>query len=152
MSTGELMALGGGEKAQVFHRDADSWLHFPKPRPHLLVSANIALTDFTEHNGATLVAPGSHRWEPDRRPVGDEITMATMPRGSALLYDGEVLHAGGANQTDETRIGLYLGFILGWLHAIENHLITNGEAALRAAPEPVRRLLDFSETGWNVMA
>jgi hypothetical protein len=150
VSTGELMALGGGEQAQTFHRDADSWLYFPKPRPHVLVSANIALTDFTEENGATLVAPGSHRWKPGRHVEEHEAAKAVMPRGSALLYLGDVLHAGGANQTDEVRIGLYVGFILSWLKAIENHLITNGEAALRATTPEARELLDFTETGWNV--
>ena len=50
LSTGELMAIGQGQAEQAVHRDADSWYHMPQPRPDLLVSANVALTDFTEHN------------------------------------------------------------------------------------------------------
>jgi len=53
--------------------------------------------------------------------------------------------------TDQARIGLYVGFILSWLRPIENHLITHGEAAPRAAPERARRLLDYSESGWDVV-
>ncbi len=151
VSTGELMALGRGEDRQTLHRDADSWLHVPKPRPELLVSANVALTEFTEKNGATVVTPGSHRWPPERRASEAERCQAVMSRGSALLYSGDVLHGGGANQTDEVRIGMYLGFVLSWLRPLENHLITNGEAAIRATPARAQRLLDFSEAGWDVM-
>jgi len=152
VSTGELMALGGGQEVQVFHRDADSWYHFPAPRPELLVSANIALTEFTEGNGATVVVPGSHRWPRERAAERKEGVSAAMPRGSALLYAGDVLHGGGANQTEQLRIGLYVGYILSWLRPIENHLITNGEPALRAAPPRARELLGFTEAGWEVIA
>ena len=152
LSTGELMALGLGETEQTLHRDADSWYHFPQPRPDLLVSANIALTDFTEANGATVVVPGSHKWQRDRKPEASEKTQATMSRGSVLLYNGDVMHGGGANHAGELRIGLYLGYILSWLRPIENHCITSGIEALRAAPARVRQLLDYSDDGWTPIA
>ena len=153
ISTGELMALGRGQVSQQLHRDADSWHYFPSPRPWVLVSANVALTDFTEENGATVLVPGSHRWPADRALTDeDPRALAVMPAGSALLYSGNVLHGGGANRTDEVRIGLYFGYILSWLRPIENHLITNGEEALRAAPALAQRLLDYTETGWGVFA
>ncbi len=150
ISTGELMVLGKGQEQQPLHRDADSWAWFPRPRPEILISANVALTDFTLENGATVVAPGSHRWEPERKAQPDECLQAAMPRGSALVYSGNVLHGGGANHTDEIRIGLYAGWILSWLRPLENHIVTNGETALRAAPPEVRELLDFTESGWTV--
>lgn len=151
ISTGELMAIGSGEKRQALHRDADSWHRFPDPRPEILVSVNLALTDFHEANGATVVLPGSHAWAPDRRPVAeDAVAFAEMPRGSALLYSGNVWHGGGANQTDATRIGLYWGYLLSWLQPLESHLITNGQAALEAAPEAAQRLLGYDRIGWRV--
>lgn len=152
LSTGELMALGRGETNQTFHRDADSWMYFPEPRPEILVSVNAALTDFSEENGATRVVPGSHRWPRERRPGEDEVASAVMPRGSALLYSGNVLHGGGANRTEQVRVGLYAGFLLSWLRPIENHLVTNGLECLRAAPARVQRLLDYSDGGWQVIA
>jgi ectoine hydroxylase-related dioxygenase (phytanoyl-CoA dioxygenase family) len=153
VSTGELMAIGSGEIAQAVHRDADSWYHMPSPRPDLLMSANFALTDFTEDNGATVVVPGSHRWQDrSRQPRESERAKATMPRGSVLLYHGDVIHGGGANQTDETRIGLYLGYILSWLRPIENHYVTSGIDAIKAAPERARLMLDYTEDGFTVIA
>lgn len=150
-STGELMALGKGETQQILHRDADSWHHFPKPRPEVLVSVNVALTDFTSENGATVVAPGSHRWDPERKAKPEELAQAIMPRGSALLYTGNVLHGGGSNRTDEIRIGLYCGLILSWLSPLENHLITSGIEAVRNLPEPARTLCGYTDAGWDVL-
>ena len=151
VSTGELMALGQGESDQLLHRDADSWIHFPRPRPEILLSCNVALTEFTEENGATVVAPGSHLWDdPARKPEPEELVKAVMPRGSALVYTGNVLHGGGANATPELRIGLYAGWLLSWLRPLENHLVTNGAEALQAAPAEARELLDVTETGWSV--
>ena len=150
-STGELMVLGHGESRQMLHRDADAWFNYPQPRPEILVSVNVALTDFTATNGATVVVPGSHRWDPARKAAPEEITPAIMSRGSALLYSGNVLHGGGANETDEIRIGLYCGLILSWLQPQENHLVACGVDALRDLPEPVQALCRFREDGWDVI-
>ena len=75
-----------------------------------------------------------------------------MRRGSVLLYSGDVLHGGGANRTDEIRIGLYVGYILSWLRPIENHLVTSGIDAIRNADPRAQRLLDFTPDGYTVMA
>ncbi len=151
ISTGELMAIGAGEKRQALHRDADSWNRVPDPRPEVLVSVNLALTDFRQENGATVVVPGSHGWPKERRPQDDDpVAFAVMPRGSALLYSGDVWHGGGENRSSETRIGLYWGYLLSWLQPLENHLVTNGQAALEAAPEVSRRLLGYDRVGWQV--
>lgn len=150
VSTGELMHLGPGQPQQVLHRDADSWLHFPRPRPEILLSANVALTDFTEHNGATVVVPGSHLWDPMRKATPEEEALAVMPRGSALLYTGNVLHGGGANESDGMRTGMYVGFCLSWIRPLENHLVTNGSEAIGAAPPRVQELLGVTESGFEV--
>ena len=88
----------------------------------------------------------------ERKPAEEEVVSAVMPRRSALLYSGNVLHGGGANRTDEIRIGLYAGFLLSWLRPIENHLVTNGIETLKTAAPQVQRLLDYSDTGWEVIA
>ncbi len=152
LSTGELMVLGEGESDQTLHRDADSWMYYPPPRPELLVSGNLALTDFTERNGATRVAPGSHLWDKRRRPEPDEICQATMPRGSVLLYSGDVLHGGGANGTGEIRIGLYVGYVLSWLRSIEDHAVSNGVETVEAAPARVRELMGYEPGGFQAIA
>ncbi|MDJ0787998.1 MAG: phytanoyl-CoA dioxygenase family protein [Myxococcota bacterium] len=150
VSTGELMAIGPGESRQALHRDADSWFHYPPPRPEILVSANLALTDFRTENGATVLVPGSQAWEPGRKPTDDDaLDHAEMERGDALVYTGNVFHGGGRNETEETRIGLYWGYIPSWLRPLENHVVTNGLPAIEKAPKRVQELLDYKPEGWD---
>jgi len=153
LSNAELMVLNQGQVVQAFHADAASWRRVQQAEEHeILISANCALTEFTATNGATRVVPGSHRWSADREPQDDEITLATMPRGAALIYAGNVLHSGGANHEVEARVGLYLGYIVSWLRPIENQLITNNPADILALPEQAQRLLDVSPGGFTVFA
>lgn len=151
MSTSELMAIGGGEQAQALHRDGDSWLNVPRPHPELLVSINLAVTDFTADNGATVVVPGSHRWEAGRRAAEHEKTSAVMERGSALLYNGSVLHGGGASKAQETRIGMYVGFIPSWLRPIENIVTTTSRDVLDRLPAATQRRIGYAPSGFQVV-
>ena len=111
----------------------------------ITVTAIFALTDFTEANGATVIAPGSNHWEGALPPVPSGSTcQAVMPAGSALFYSGKVVHGGGANTTDdEWRIGLHAGFCCGWLRAEENHQLTVPLDAARTLPERAQYLLGF---------
>jgi ectoine hydroxylase-related dioxygenase (phytanoyl-CoA dioxygenase family) len=82
------------------------------------------LVDFTQENGATCVVPGSHRWDKARQFEDQELAYAEMSAGSAVLYLGSTLHAGGANTTaDQWRRGFHLSYCLGWLRTEENNLL-----------------------------
>lgn len=58
-----------------------------------------AVTRTTKENGATIVIPGSHLWGPDRCPLDEEAIPAELQIGDALIFVGNVYHAGGANTT-----------------------------------------------------
>ena len=153
LSNTELMVLESGQANQDFHADAVSWRRIMAMEPaEILISANYALTEFTSTNGATRVVPGSHKWEAGRLPTDDEICLAEMSSGSALIYSGNVLHSGGANQEAKRRIGLYLGYIPSFLRPIENQLVTNNPDDVFALPEDAQRLLDVSPGGFTVYA
>ncbi len=147
MSTGELMAIGPGEKRQSFHRDGDSW-HRAHQEADLLFSVNIALTDFRRENGATVVVAGSHRWAQQREPRPDELAYAEMDAGSALLYRGRTVHGGGANETNETRVGLYFGYIPSWLRPIENSALTVPIELMEEFGKETQRLLGYVKGGF----
>ena len=144
LNTGQLICIGPGETEQMLHRDELNWPQAMRD-DEITVTAIFALTDFTEENGATVIAPGSNHWPgllPDV-PEGASCR-ATMPAGSALLYSGKVIHGGGANVTrDQWRVGLHAGFCKGWLRAEENYQLTIPLEAARSFPEDVQYLLGF---------
>lgn len=114
------IAIGPGETAQPLHADDQV---MPLPRPHVATVCNTmwALTDFTEANGATRLVPGSHRWDhaPDYGRSYDTVA-AEMPVGSVLIWHGSLWHGGGANRTDQRRVGLAMNYCAGWIRQQEN--------------------------------
>lgn len=160
LSNAELMVLNNNQKNQAFHSDAGSWHRIQERerqealpgKGEILISANCALTDFTDNNGATRVVPGSHLWEAGRKPTEAETCLAIMKKGSALLYSGNVLHSGGENRTDNIRTGLYLGYSISWLRPIENQLVTNKPEDIFCLSQEAQQLLDVVPGGFTVMA
>ena len=144
LNTGQLIEIRPGETSQLLHRDEGAWLHYREGKPELTVEAMFALSDFTEANGATRIAPGSHRWDPKREAEPDELAVAAMPAGSAVVYLGSTLHGGGANQTpDKARRGMFLGYVLGWLRTEENSYLTTPIDAVRRMPLRAQELLGY---------
>ena len=138
------IAIGPGSEPQVLHRDHWCFDFFPFPRDvDVEVSTIWALTDFTEDNGATRVVPDSHRTPDEQRYTLDESLPAAMPRGSVVLYLGSTVHAGGANRSDHTRIGINIDYVLGWLRQEENQYLSYTLDEVRAMPERLQRLLGY---------
>ena len=145
LNTGQLICIGPGETQQLLHRDELNWPQAAGQTNELTVTAIFALTDFTEENGATVIAPGSHRWPGALPEVNPESTCrATMKAGSALLYNGKVIHGGGPNSsTDQWRVGLHAGFVLGWLRSEENHQLTTSIETAQRLPRHAQKMLGF---------
>src|SRR5207253_2445199 len=123
------------------HRDQWAFDFFPFPAGFEVECHVIwAMTDFTDHNGATRVIPGSHRWEDKLRPTAEETVPAEMPRGSLLLYLGSLYHGGGANradpaQVDAVRMGINVGYTLAWLRQEENQYLACPLDVARELPD-----------------
>ncbi len=116
------ISIAPGESAQVLHADDQA---MPVGKPHVALVANSmwALTDFTEANGATRVVPGSHRWpNPDytRDDAQTETIAAEMPKGSVLVWHGSTWHGGGANLSDDVRVGVAMNYCAGFIRQQEN--------------------------------
>ena len=137
------IAIGPGESAQPLHPD-DAIYPIPRPHPELVVNVMWPLEDFTEANGATRVVPGSQHWT-DQRPGPDTPTVSVeMPAGTALVYLGSLWHGGGANRTDQTRLGVVLHYAVGWLRPVENHVLAVPPALARTLPERLQELLGYN--------
>ena len=134
-----------GEVAQKIHRDREAFgTHIPRevePQFNTLW----AITDFTAENGATRFAPGSQNWPWDREAEANEIVQAEMTAGSVLLYTGTVLHGGGANRSDQPRLGLNLTYCLAWLRQQENQFLSCPPDIARELDEELQELLGYTQ-------
>jgi ectoine hydroxylase-related dioxygenase (phytanoyl-CoA dioxygenase family) len=145
LNTAHVLDRGPGSEQQYLHRDEAVWIQLPRPHPEIQLASVIALVDFTTDNGATRVAPGSHRWEPDRVPAASELVAAEMHAGSAVIYLGSTIHGGGANvTTDERRRGMHVSYCVGWLRTEENQYLAVPIETVRALPRPVQELLGYA--------
>lgn len=146
----QVISIGPGEPGQYLHRDQTLWPWFNRylpDGPEVTVLAMLALSDTTEANGATRIVPESHRWPTDQRPEPDAATIpAEMGRGSVLLYPGSLWHGGGANATDQVRIGLNLEYAAGWVRQQENQYLVVPPERTRDVPEHVLRVLGYNTT------
>jgi ectoine hydroxylase-related dioxygenase (phytanoyl-CoA dioxygenase family) len=154
LNIGHLLQRGPGSDRQWLHRDELVWSDMPTPHPEVQLASVIAFVDFTPENGATCVIPGSHKW-PDRwtsaaeqvmgpQPTEDQIEYAAMPAGSAVVYLGGTIHAGGANSTDQQRRAVHLSYCLGWLRTEENNYLAVPPDVAAKLPRQAQELIGYS--------
>lgn len=141
------ISIGPGETEQPIHAD-DQIIPLPKPHVPTVCNSMWALTDFTEANGATRIIPGSHR--ADRSPrfgqPYDSIP-AEMAAGSVLVWHGSLWHGGGANTTDERRVGIAMNYCAGWIRQQENQQLGIPVDVARTFSPRLRELCGFGVYG-----
>jgi ectoine hydroxylase-related dioxygenase (phytanoyl-CoA dioxygenase family) len=139
------IAIGPDEQAQPVH--ADDQL-IPLTRPHVPIICNTmwAITDFTEENGATRLIPGSHLRDEPPNPLEpyDDMVAAVMPKGSVLVWVGSVWHGGGANHTDQRRVGIAMNYCAGYIRQQENQQLGIPPQLVRTFPRRLQELVGYS--------
>lgn len=148
LNLSQVISIGPGETQQGLHRDRELWGNYIPREIETQFSAVWAMTDFTQENGGTSVVPGSNHWEPTRQAAPDEIEAVTMKAGSLFLYNGSVLHGGGANVTDERREGVFLHYTLSWLRQEENQYLSCPPELAKNLPSELRDLLGYTMGGY----
>ena len=138
------IAILPGESAQPVHAD-DQLIPLPKPHPATVCNTMWALTEFTAANGATRVVPGSHLADhsPDYGASYDSVP-AEMPKGSVLVWHGSLWHGGGANTTDERRVGLAMNYCAGYVRQQENQQLGIPRAVAARFSPRLRELVGYS--------
>jgi len=145
LNLAHVLDRGAGSDAQILHRDELVWSYVPKPHPELQLATIVALVDFTADNGATRLVPGSHRWPKDRVATDDEVAVAEMPAGSAVIYLGSTIHGGGANTTsDQWRRGMHMSYVVGWLRTEENNYLGTPIEVARTLPREALEMLGYA--------
>lgn len=87
------------------HRDINS----VTPSEPFFVGLLLALTELSPDNGATVFYPGSHRIRNSNVETFDEFQIDVSP-GSAVFFDGRLMHRSGFNTSNASRSCLALGF------------------------------------------
>ena len=159
-----------GELAQALHRDNALW-PIPGNRIPLSVATMVPLENFTAETGATQVILGSHLW-PEARYIDpkdvedrlsdgrgwnryhspaidpDAVTVVDAPLGSMVVFDGDVLHGGGANSSNGiVRKSILFGYCLGWLRGETNQQLMWPPKIARNFPREVQELIGYSSEG-----
>ncbi|GAB3681119.1 phytanoyl-CoA dioxygenase family protein [Saccharopolyspora tripterygii] len=148
MTTTQVIEIGPGNAAQMLHRDLENWFPFigmGPSGPEVVVNFLIALTEFTDENGATRVIPGSNHWTDfEDRGTPEQTVPAEMSPGDALFFSGKTAHGGGANQTtDFYRRALAFAFNAGYLVGEEAYpFLVDKELAKSLSPR-VQQLIGF---------
>jgi ectoine hydroxylase-related dioxygenase (phytanoyl-CoA dioxygenase family) len=115
------IAICAGETPQPIHAD-DQLMPIPKPHPPTVCNTMWAITDFTEANGATRIIPG---------------------RGSVLIWHGSLWHGGGANTTDERRVGIAMNYCAGYVRQQENQQLGIPRHIAAGFDERLQRLCGY---------
>ena len=136
------IAIDPGEVAQPIHAD-DMVIPLEKPHRALVCNSMWALTDFTDDNGATRLVPGSHR-----RPSPDyggryETVPGEMRKGSVLIWDGALWHGGGANRTNERRMGIAMNYCAGFIRQQENQQLGLPPELVRSFSPRLQELVGY---------
>lgn len=145
-SAAEYIEIGPGETGQRIHRD--QWKYDTVDFDfEVELNGMWAITDFTALNGATRIAPGSHRWSNNEKVDYNETIAAEMSKGSLLLYTGSVYHGGGNNESDQWRSGLSLQHALGWLTQSTNQFLECAPGEVGHWSDELLRFVGYAKTG-----
>ncbi|WP_277591183.1 phytanoyl-CoA dioxygenase family protein [Pseudomonas chlororaphis] len=134
-----------GECAQHLHYD-DAFYPVARPRPAYGAATIMALDDFTDDNGATVVIPGSHLWD-GRLPTQAQqaaVLPVVMPKGSVVFFLGTLWHGGGANRSDAPRLALTAQYCEPWARQQENFILSTPRHVARQCSEHIQRMLGYS--------
>ncbi|MDB5475578.1 MAG: hypothetical protein JWP49_1089 [Phenylobacterium sp.] len=150
LSASHSISLNPGETAQSIHSD-DGFYRQPRPRPPIGVSVIGAIDAFTQANGATEVAPGSHLWgDPgapgrpnDMAEIEALLVPMEIPAGAALVFPGTLLHRGGANVTDRPRLAFTNQYCEPWARPQENFWLSVPRELVREMSPQAQSLLGY---------
>jgi ectoine hydroxylase-related dioxygenase (phytanoyl-CoA dioxygenase family) len=134
LTASQAICIHPGEAAQPIHHD-DSFYPVPRPRRSYSFSTIVAVDDFTAENGGTEIIPGSHRWSdaqiagqydgrqhdrPMPRSLESQLVPMVVPAGTCILFHGTLMHRGGANRSDASRLAFSNQYCEPWARTQEN--------------------------------
>lgn len=155
LTASQAICIHPGEAAQALHFD-DSFYPLPRPRPAISLSMVLAIDAFTAENGATVILPGSHSWTSEQfaevrdayaagrpHPLLAGARPAVMPAGAAIVFQGTLIHGGGANRSDAPRLALTHQYCEPWARTQENFYLEIPAELVRTFSPRLQQLLGY---------
>lgn len=146
LTASQAICIYPGEAAQALHTD-DGFYRQPRPRPAISLSVIVAVDAFTDTNGATNVMPGTHtlsdaevaalRSDGVGRPC-------VMPAGAAIVFQGTLVHGGGANRSDAPRLAFTNQYCEPWARTQENFYLGVPRDEVQAMSPRLQDLLGYN--------
>ncbi|WP_309645350.1 phytanoyl-CoA dioxygenase family protein [Phenylobacterium sp.] len=149
LTASQAICIQPGEKAQALHYD-DGFYRQPRPRPAISLSVIVAVDAFTETNGATDILTGSHVLGDaeiralDPAETHARLRPATMPAGAAIVFQGTLLHRGGANRSDAPRLAFTNQYCEPWARTQENFYLGVPRERVKAMSPRLQDLLGYN--------
>jgi ectoine hydroxylase-related dioxygenase (phytanoyl-CoA dioxygenase family) len=149
---GNMDASGQGDSA-LFDRPS---LYDGGWRKPILINAMVALTDFTQENGATRIVPNSHTLSYPRHEDNQQWFEKSMPalmtKGSICFVEGQCIHGGGANTTNEVRRhAVAVSYCSGYLRTQENFLLSLAAPRMERFTSELQHLIGLRLSGSSGM-
>jgi ectoine hydroxylase-related dioxygenase (phytanoyl-CoA dioxygenase family) len=110
------------------------------------VGVMMALTDFTEDNGATRFLPGSfERMDPPTDEEFERDAEMVFPRaGSAVIFNARTFHSGGVNRTSEPRHAVTVNYCRAYMRQSFDFVRMVPPERVPTLPPALRRVLGFN--------
>jgi hypothetical protein len=145
MSSWHANILYPDARAQKLHADAA----VPEPLPSWIIRANVSFVveDHTVENGATLLAPRSHKLlrHPGSTDRTDDVNMVPVvaKKGSIIIWNGHLWHQSGANLSQTPRAALLACYCASHLLEMaleENHPLVISSERKHKMSDKLRKL------------
>ena len=140
-----------GDKKQLPHLDYPYWdMYNLKSFPNNINSSfimncqsNVMLDDYTEMNGATMVAPGTQLrgYFPKEDEFWPNMIQTTGKAGSVMLMTGLLWHGAGANKTKRPRVGILGQYLPKFVKPMEDQLASVDMSIISKCNKRLKNLL-----------
>ena len=155
LSADHAICIYPGERAQNLHTD-DGFYPFPRPRPAFSISTIGAIDAFTRENGGTRMVRGSHLWSAERifataaalqrgesTADTERLFHLEMPAGALCVFQGTLMHGGGANRSNAPRLAYTNQYCEPWGRTQENFFLGVPKEKVRQMSRELQILLGY---------
>lgn len=130
---------------KVFHKKVHRDIRGFSSDIPLMLNMLVMLDDFTPENGATLLLPGSHliSQSPSDEEFNKNAIQATGVAGDIIIWNSNLFHASGTNNTNNVRRALPITFSLPYYKQLLDYPKAIGYDRYDEFNEKIRRLLGY---------